>query len=68
MLCLQTEREKTTGAQWFDMPAPQLTAELKNDLKLLRLRNALDPSRHYKSTGSKNMPRYFQVGGGWRWM
>ena len=43
------------------MPAPQLTQELKNDLKLLRMRNALDPARHYKTADSKNLPRYFQV-------
>ena len=58
---MQLEREKTTGGGWFDMPAPQLAAELKNDLKLLRMRNALDPARHYKSSGSKALPRYFQV-------
>ena len=43
------------------MPAPQVTPDLKNDLKLLRMRNALDPSRHYKANDSKQLPRYFQV-------
>ena len=43
------------------MPAPQLTQELKNDLKLLRMRNALDPARHYKTADAKALPRYFQV-------
>lgn len=44
------------------MPAPQLTPELKNDLRLLQMRNALDPSRHYKANDSKKPPRFFQVG------
>ena len=43
------------------MPAPQLTPELKNDLRLLRMRSALDPARHYKKTHSQATPRYFQV-------
>jgi hypothetical protein len=43
------------------MPAPQLTPELKNDLRLLRMRGALDPARHYKKTHSQATPRYFQV-------
>ena len=58
---MQAERERTAGGRWFDLPAPQLTPELKNDLKLLRMRNALDPARHYKTTDSKTLPRYFQV-------
>ena len=44
------------------MPAPQLTPQLKNDLKLLQMRGALDPARHYKANDSKKLPRYFQVG------
>ena len=58
---LQAEREQSAGWGWFDMPAPQLTQEIKNDLKLLRMRNALDPTRHYKTADSKKLPRYFQV-------
>ena len=60
-LFLQAERSKSAGSGWFDMPAPQLTPELKNDLRLLRMRGALDPARHYKKTHSKATPRYFQV-------
>ena len=60
-LHLQAARLRSAGKGWFDMPAPQVTPELKNDLKLLRMRNALDPSRHYKANDSKQLPRYFQV-------
>ena len=38
-----------------------MTPELQNDLKLLRMRNALDPSQHYKGSDWKKLPRYFQV-------
>ena len=43
------------------MPAPQITPELKNDLKIIKLRSSLDPSRHYKANDSKEAPRYFQA-------
>lgn len=55
-------RESSSGSKWFDMTAPQLTPQLKNDLRLLQMRNALDPSRHYKANDSKKPPRYFQMG------
>ncbi|XP_022849373.1 deoxynucleotidyltransferase terminal-interacting protein 2-like [Olea europaea var. sylvestris] len=54
----------TAGENWFDMPAPVLTPELKKDLQPLKLRNAIDPTRHYKKgdSKSKTLPKYFQVG------
>lgn len=55
-------REKSAGRGWYEMQAPEVTSELKNDLKLLRMRNALDPSRHYKASDWRKLPRYFQVG------
>lgn len=59
---MQVAREASTGSKWFDMQAPQLTPQLKNDLRLLRMRNALDPAHHYKANDSSKPPRYFQVG------
>ncbi|OMO53393.1 Fcf2 pre-rRNA processing [Corchorus capsularis] len=60
---LRKQVKDTAGAAWFDMPAPTLTDELKNDLKLLKLRGAIDPKRHYKKDSkSKALPKYFQVG------
>lgn len=58
----QVARESSTGSQWFNMRAPQLTPQLKNDLRLLRMRNALDPAQHYKANDSNKPPRFFQVG------
>ncbi|KAK9721273.1 dTDP-fucopyranose mutase, variant 2 [Basidiobolus ranarum] len=59
---LAKEREKTTGAKWFDMPAPDMTEQLKRDLTLIKLRGVLDRKRHYKKDNSKELPKYFQVG------
>jgi hypothetical protein len=52
---------ETAGAQWFDMPAPELTDELKKDLHILRSRGVLDPKRHYKKQKDLSL-KYFQVG------
>ncbi|OZJ02798.1 hypothetical protein BZG36_04427 [Bifiguratus adelaidae] len=57
------QREATTGKGWFDMPKAEMTPELERDLQILKLRNVLDPKRHYKKEGKKqSMPEYFQVG------
>ncbi|KAK9404038.1 deoxynucleotidyltransferase terminal-interacting protein 2 [Crotalus adamanteus] len=56
------ERAKTTGDGWFGMKAPEMTEELKNDLKALKMRAAIDPKRFYKKNDRKGLPRHFQVG------
>ncbi|ORE06860.1 Fcf2-domain-containing protein [Rhizopus microsporus var. microsporus] len=58
----QQEREKTTGKDWFDMPRPEITPELKRELQILKMRHVLDRKRHYKKMGKKEDPKYFQVG------
>uniref|UniRef100_A0A3Q2YKI4 Deoxynucleotidyltransferase terminal interacting protein 2 n=1 Tax=Hippocampus comes TaxID=109280 RepID=A0A3Q2YKI4_HIPCM len=55
------EREKTTGDAWFNMKAPELTKELKGDLKLLKMRASMDPKRFYKKNDRDGFPKYFQV-------
>lgn len=57
----QLEREKTTGDAWFNMKAPELTKELKGDLKLLKMRGSMDPKRFYKKNDRDGFPKYFQV-------
>ncbi|KAL6912191.1 hypothetical protein ACP4OV_000996 [Aristida adscensionis] len=53
----------TTGKGWFDMPAQTMTPELQKDLRILQVRDVLDPKRHFKRGGkSKDLPKYFQVG------
>ncbi|XP_049886329.1 deoxynucleotidyltransferase terminal-interacting protein 2 [Pectinophora gossypiella] len=56
------EREKTKGPGWFNMPAPEVTEELKNDLQVLKMRSALDPKHFYKKNDMEVLPKYFQVG------
>ncbi|XP_033007441.1 deoxynucleotidyltransferase terminal-interacting protein 2 isoform X2 [Lacerta agilis] len=58
----RAEREKTTGNGWFGMKAPEMTDELKNDLKALKMRAAIDPKRFYKKNDREGLPKYFQVG------
>ncbi|XP_028760042.1 rRNA-processing protein fcf2-like [Neltuma alba] len=61
---LRKQVKDTAGKNWFDMPAQTMTPELEKDLKLLKLRGAIDPKRHYKKgdSKSKTLPKYFQVG------
>ncbi|XP_064371970.1 deoxynucleotidyltransferase terminal-interacting protein 2 isoform X2 [Dromaius novaehollandiae] len=58
----KAEREKTTGDGWFGMKAPEITSELKNDLKVLKMRASLDPKHFYKKNDREGLPKYFQVG------
>ncbi|KAJ7332465.1 hypothetical protein JRQ81_014645 [Phrynocephalus forsythii] len=58
----RAERAKTTGDGWFGMKAPEMTDELKNDLKALKMRAAIDPKRFYKKNDREGLPKYFQVG------
>ncbi|GAA5810973.1 hypothetical protein MFLAVUS_004402 [Mucor flavus] len=57
-----TEREKTSGSAWFDMPKPEITPEIKRDLQVLKMRHILDRKRHYKKMGNRPDPKYFQIG------
>ncbi len=57
------QKKATAGKNWFDLPATNLTPELKRDLQLIKMRGVLDPHRHYKKDGGKMQPPDFsQVG------
>ncbi|KAF1948725.1 Fcf2-domain-containing protein [Byssothecium circinans] len=57
------EKKATAGPDWFNLPRTDLTPELRRDLQLLKMRNVLDPKRHYKKSDSKSdVPEYSQVG------
>lgn len=60
-LVFQKERQKTAGNGWFGMKAPELTDELKNDLRALKMRAGMDPKRFYKKNDRDGFPKYFQV-------
>ncbi|KAI5481283.1 rRNA processing protein Fcf2 [Pseudohyphozyma bogoriensis] len=55
---------RTAGPKWFDMPAPDMTPELKREIQAMRLRNSLDPKRFYRGGAKedKKMPEFFSVG------
>lgn len=55
---------ETAGDKWFNVPATEMTQEIKNDIKILQMRDALDPKRHYKRNNdlAKRPPKYFHVG------
>ncbi|XP_006165800.1 deoxynucleotidyltransferase terminal-interacting protein 2 [Tupaia chinensis] len=56
------ERQKTAGDGWFGMKAPELTDELKKNLKALKMRASMDPKRFYKKNDRDGFPKYFQIG------
>ncbi|KAM0789939.1 hypothetical protein ACM66B_006779 [Microbotryomycetes sp. NB124-2] len=60
----KARQPKTAGPQWFDMPATEVTPEVKREIQAMRLRNALDPKRFYKGSSKqdKKMPEFFQMG------
>lgn len=56
------KREQTTGPEWFNMKAMELTSELKSDLDAIRLRSHLDPKKFYRRTDMKEYPKFFSIG------
>ncbi|XP_065078114.1 deoxynucleotidyltransferase terminal-interacting protein 2 [Ochlerotatus camptorhynchus] len=56
------ERSKTKGKDWFNLPAQEMTDEVKNELELIRMRSVLDPKHFYKRSEMKTLPKYFQIG------
>ena len=47
---------------WYNLPATQMTPEIEQDMKIMKMRNILDRKRHYKKNDSSSLPKYFQVG------
>ncbi|GAB0091948.1 deoxynucleotidyltransferase terminal-interacting protein 2 [Sergentomyia squamirostris] len=58
----QELRDKSKGSDWFNLPATEMTDDVKNDLKILQMRSVLDPKHFYKKNDLKVLPKYFQVG------
>jgi hypothetical protein len=57
----KTEREKTKGKDWFDMPTGEMTEEAKNDLMMLKMRSGLHKDKFFKSNDTDTLPKFFQV-------
>eukprot|EP00298_Acanthocystis_sp_HF-20_P022458 c30409_g1_i1.p1 GENE.c30409_g1_i1~~c30409_g1_i1.p1 ORF type:complete len:243 (-),score=57.29 c30409_g1_i1:108-836(-) len=53
-------KDSTTGKQWYDMPAPRMTPELKSDLQIMQMRNVAFPKRFYKTPDKQS--KYLQIG------
>jgi hypothetical protein len=60
----ESSSSATAGKRWFDMAAPEVTAEVKRDLLILKNRAYLDPKRHYKTREERvhGLPKHFQIG------
>lgn len=47
---------------WFHMTPPPMTPEIAHDLRVLRDRDAIDPTRHYRAGGAVGRPEFFHIG------
>lgn len=62
-MSLKQAKKASAGPEWFNLPRTDLTPALKRDLQLLKMRNVLDPHRHYKKDSSRTLaPEFSQVG------
>jgi hypothetical protein len=59
LLSTLLQKDSTTGKQWFDMAAPEMTPQLAADLAVLKMRHVAFPRRFYKAPDQA--PKYFQV-------
>ncbi|XP_033166516.1 deoxynucleotidyltransferase terminal-interacting protein 2 [Drosophila mauritiana] len=58
----RAERSKTKGKGWFNMPATEITDEMRNELKIVQMRSVLNPKQFYKKNDLKRLPKFFQIG------
>lgn len=56
------EREKTKGSGWFNLPATEISDDMRNELKIIQMRSVLNPKQFYKKNDLKLLPKYFQIG------
>ena len=56
------ENKRTTGPKWFNMKAPELTTELKQELKAVQLGNLSQPFQFHKKNDRKGYAKFFQIG------
>ncbi|KAJ3410116.1 hypothetical protein CcCBS67573_g00924 [Chytriomyces confervae] len=56
--------KETAGPKWFDLPAPDLTDNLKREIQIIKARNVLDPKHHYRRAdkNAPEFPKFFQMG------
>ena len=56
------ENKNTTGPKWFNMRAPELTTELKQELKAVQLGSLSEPYHFHKKRDRKGYAKFFQIG------
>lgn len=56
------QRDKTKGKNWFNLPATEMTDEIRHDLEIIQMRSVLDPKHFYKKNDMKVLPKYFHMG------
>ena len=56
------ENMKTTGPKWFNMKAPELTTEIKQELKAVQLGRLSEPFQFHKKSDRKGYAKFFQIG------
>lgn len=56
------DRKNSTGPMWFNMKAPEMTPELKNELKALQLKSYIDPFNFKKKNDKAKQEKFFQIG------
>ena len=56
------QEDRELQSLWFEMKTPELTQDVKDDLRLVQLRNFIDPKRFYKANDRKGLPSVFQIG------
>lgn len=55
-------KNNSAGPLWFNMKAPELTPEIKNDLKALQLKAYIDPFNFKKKNDKNIREKFFQIG------
>lgn len=56
------ERASTSGPKWFNVPAPEQTEQVRNDLEVLRTRSVLDPKMPLRNKDLRRLPKHFHTG------
>ncbi len=56
------ENKNSTGPKWFNMKAPELTTELKQELKAVQLGKLSQPFQFHKKSDRKGYAKFFQIG------
>ena len=55
------EMKNTTGPLWYNMKAPELTPELKEDLKAMQIKQYTDPTQFFKKNDKNKLEKFFQT-------